>query len=120
MKRTEEQIKYAAELGDRLRAALGRAELSQYELARRMGVTRAAVNQWIQNGRIHATNLMKFAEITGCDIEWLLSGKGSMRPGESWLDLIETLEPEDQARVKDYIEMVTAAVKARYSEPEDE
>ena len=120
MKRTEKQIKYAAELGDRLRAALGRAELSQNELARQMGVTRAAVNQWIQNGQIHATNLMKFAEITQCDIKWLMSGKGSMRPGESWMDLIDTLDPEDQARVRAYIEMVTADIKARYSEPQDD
>lgn len=62
-----------ATLGQRIAAAREMAGMNQAELARAVGVSRSAVNQWesenVKNLKID--NLFDVARVTGADIYWL-------------------------------------------------
>jgi transcriptional regulator with XRE-family HTH domain len=68
-------------IGERVAQARDEAGLSPSQLARRVGISRAAISQ-IENGSTkspNAKNLQKIAEVTGVRSKWLLHGKGLMR-----------------------------------------
>lgn len=69
-------------IGDRIRQAREALGLTQPALARRVGVTKSAVNQWEhgQTKRLEGENLLRCARALGVSPDWLLSGKGPMRP----------------------------------------
>ena len=73
----------AAELdgfGRRLREALGGTDLSQSDLARRVGVTRGRVNQWLSgNGTPRRAVALKVAQALGVRVEWLLDEAGPQK-----------------------------------------
>ena len=55
--------------------------LSQADLARAVGVSRASVNHWEKgNPAIKGENLIPLAKVLKCDINWLLNGQGSSAP----------------------------------------
>jgi len=60
-------------LGKRIAAAREMAGLNPSELARAVGVTKAAVSQWEkdQTKNLKLENLFEVSRITGCDIYWL-------------------------------------------------
>jgi len=66
---------------NRVRQARRLANLSQQELATRVGVHRSAVAQWEQAGGCHPTveNLARIAAITAVQFEWLATGRGRMK-----------------------------------------
>lgn len=74
----------------RVRQARRLANLSQQQLATKVGVHRSAVAQWEQPGGSHPTveNLARIAAITSVQFEWLATGRGRMKyvsdlvPGE--------------------------------------
>lgn len=117
MKRSEDQIQYAAELAERLKEAIHQSGLTQIQVARDMGVTRAAVNQWLRTGQIQAANLVRFAEITDCDIAWLMSGVRATSLGGSWMSVIEQLPEADRERIKDYVDVLSMAASAANKGP---
>lgn len=66
----------------RIRRARTQAQLTQSELARRLGVQRSAVTQW---ERDHGTtpsvdHLAQIATETGACFEWLATGRGPSHP----------------------------------------
>ena len=63
---------------------------------------------------------MKFAEITGCDISWLMSGVNARSAESQWMDVIERLPEHDRERVLDYIDVLRAAASAQSSASGDE
>lgn len=67
-------------LGDRIRQARRHARISQFALARRVGVARSAVAQWEQDNGTHPlpVNLAKVAIATAVKFEWLATGRGRM------------------------------------------
>lgn len=67
----------------RLRWALEQKGISQSELARQIGVNRAAINYWIKGKtkEVEGTNLAKAANILEVNALWLVSGKGPQKPG---------------------------------------
>ena len=67
-----------SELWQRIKAARKSADISQTDIAKQMGCTRAAVSLWEQSNAAVRTNpslaqLKKLAEITGAPITWLVS-----------------------------------------------
>lgn len=70
-------------LGERIVELRIRNQLSQYQLAQAMEVSRQAVSKW-ENGQSSpdALNLIRLAEILDTDIEYLTTGRRSfgMRP----------------------------------------
>lgn len=70
-------------LGERLREARGVYRLSQGDLARKIGITPAAISQW-ESGQVQSMkprNLLAAARALGVDVNWLVYGKGRMRKG---------------------------------------
>ena len=74
----------------RVRQARRHANLSQAQLAAKVGVHRSAVAQWEHVGGSHPTveNMARIASITAVSFEWLATGRGRMKylsdliPGE--------------------------------------
>ena len=66
---------------NRVRQARRLANLSQQELATKVGVHRSAVAQWEQAGGCHPTveNLARIAAVTTVQFEWLATGRGRMK-----------------------------------------
>lgn len=65
-------------LASRITSRLSELGMTQAELARRCGVERSAVNQWV-NGKvpnIRPDNLICVADTLGLEIRWLATGRG--------------------------------------------
>lgn len=73
-------------LAQRLKTARKAAGLSQGELARRIGISRAAVSQW-ENGTIQSldmANLFAVADLCNINARWLALGTGTPT---KWINL---------------------------------
>lgn len=86
---------------ERLCEARKAANLSQSELARRLGVTPSAVSQW-ESGMtkdIHSEFIFAIADMTGFSARWLATGVGiKMRAsleGGRWRKILEFLTEEE-------------------------
>lgn len=65
-----------ATFAGRLRAALSNAEMTQEELARRMGVSPAAVSRWAHGHRTPLSGyIARMADTLGVSVDWLLTGR---------------------------------------------
>jgi hypothetical protein len=53
---------------------------SYTDLAHFLGVSRNTVDVWIRRGKIPEKNLFKFCQLTGANLDWLLTGEGEMYP----------------------------------------
>jgi len=66
----------AETVGERLKAARARAQMTQDQVAQRVGVSRSVISQWetglIQN--IAAAHLAGCAKVLRVSLDWLLSG----------------------------------------------
>ena len=61
-------------LGERLKICRSRADLTQEQLAQRIGVTRGAVAMWEASTTApKITNIIKIAEITNSSLGWLMN-----------------------------------------------
>jgi transcriptional regulator with XRE-family HTH domain len=70
-------------LGNRMRAARKAANLTQVELADRVGCRQQLISQ-IERGKVDYTTFYnEFAQVLGVDPAWLITGKGSSRPEKS-------------------------------------
>ena len=80
----ESRLQTAAE---RIRRARTVAGISQVALAEAVGVQRSAVAQWERRDGCYPSmpHLVAIAVATGVALEWLGTGRGSIRPeGEDW------------------------------------
>lgn len=70
-------------MGDRIRRACELKGLSQSEVARRLGVGRAAVNQWWhdRSPHIEGSNLLALAALLGTDPGYILWGNNRAPEG---------------------------------------
>jgi transcriptional regulator with XRE-family HTH domain len=70
----------AMKLRSRIQAARRLQDMTQTELARRVGVQRSAVSHWESPTGKSPTvnNLRKIAKVTGVGFEWLATGRGRM------------------------------------------
>lgn len=71
-------------IGRRIAQARKEASLSQQAVADRFAISRAAVAQW-ESGDTHPgmTKLEGLAQVLGVRLEWLATGKGAKRGGET-------------------------------------
>jgi transcriptional regulator with XRE-family HTH domain len=88
-------------IGERIKLAreMAEPEISQAELARRIGVTRSSVNQWESGDTkgLRPENLVRAAQELEVRIEWLAMNKGPMREDpqkQAWMQLYEKLSPD--------------------------
>lgn len=66
--------------GERLKVAFRGAK--NYEIARKMGVSDAAVKNYVDGRVPNAEILLLIRRLTGCNLDWLLSGEGSRFVGD--------------------------------------
>lgn len=100
-KRPEKQAGFWSDMAERIRSAIDQSGLTPAELARRCGVTRAAVVQWADTGKISAVQIADLANAAGVDAEWLLTGKGGYSPEDrALLDQIKSLSDADRRRIQ--------------------
>jgi transcriptional regulator with XRE-family HTH domain len=107
---------------DRLVSVFRESGLSQSELARRVGVTRASVNGWLQGRAVNIRphHLFPLADQLGVEARWLATGRGPrdkqpMSNGE--LKLISEYRslPDDQRNAVELIVHRIADTQGDYS-----
>lgn len=76
----KELAKLSKELKSRLRTLIKTSELSQSEIARRIGVTRGSVGHWLKGGDISRDNLLKLCRVLKVDMN-------EVTGSDSYLDL---------------------------------
>lgn len=87
---------------ERIKLALEAKGINQSELARRLGVTRAAVSVWCSSSAkdLNASNALLIAQELDVDPYWLVFGKGHMRAhklGKTALEIVATVQEFDEA-----------------------
>lgn len=101
-------------LGERIRAARTRANISQEELARRVGVGKNVVSRW-ETGQsdLRADNLRSVTHELGVSADWLLDGKeqsgtGPIEDPVHWGEFLEhypqigDLSPSELSGIRDF------------------
>lgn len=64
---------------ERLKLLISKADRSQRKIAADIGISAARLNNYVQGVRVISNNmLLKIAEYTGCNPNWLLTGQGEM------------------------------------------
>ncbi len=86
-------------VSERLQYALMVRGISQSELARKIGVTRGAISNLINNvsSGLSAENALKIAEVLNLDPYWLIFGKGEGPVSHKEINP-EQLTPRDEAK----------------------
>jgi transcriptional regulator with XRE-family HTH domain len=84
---------------ERIRSAMGRAGVTQGQLAEACGVSGPAVNQWLtgKTKKIDPSYLVDVAACTNASLNWLMTGKGEQ--GRRTKDPLSSAE---QKLLKDY------------------
>lgn len=85
MRRPPAEPRYAGALADRVRHLRRTHKLSQAALARALGVVPSAVAQWEGRSGTSPTveHLARMAELAGIAFEWLATGRGPIRAGDT-------------------------------------
>lgn len=88
-------LTYMDSVGDRLRRARAAADISQDDLAKRIGATRSAIAQVESgiSGSLNAENLVKAAHVLGKSANWLATGEGPEDSLEVIAEAITALPP---------------------------
>jgi transcriptional regulator with XRE-family HTH domain len=81
-------------IADRLVEAMKKANITQADLHRKTGFSRAAISKWV-NGQSDPKDILTLAVILGVTPEWLQTGKESRARGEP----IQILASNDDERV---------------------
>ena len=79
------------------------AQMSQQELAKRMGVAQNTVSNW-ENGkrRIDQQALLDLAQMFGVSVEYLLGATDQQQKEAQLLAVFRTLTPEQQDRLLNF------------------
>lgn len=70
----EEALDAKRAIGERIKHARLDAGLQQFEVAKRCGVSRAAVSNWERGQGIRSQKLIEYARVVGVPAEWLITG----------------------------------------------
>lgn len=85
--------------GQRIRTAMAVSRITGARLAAECGVSRQAVHKWeVGTAAPSSAHLMKFCDLTGCSVEWLLD--------PTPLDIRSTLRAPDGVHAKALIRQV--------------
>jgi len=97
-------------LADRIKAARKHADLTQRELAQKVGVSQPVISQLEKGENLQSVHLLKIATVCGVRAEWLDTGKGSMT--ETDLSVRENTEGHGSGAAAKVIEMLSKHGKA--------
>lgn len=97
-------------LADRIKAARKHADLTQRELAQRVGVSQPVISQLEKGENLQSVHLLKIATVCGVKAEWLDTGKGSMT--ETDLAVRENTEGYGSGAAAKVMEMLSKHGKA--------
>ena len=64
------------ELVNRLVLAIGSEYGAKAKIARACGIEPQSITNWIKRGKIDHAHFPKISEVTGVNLEWLMTGKG--------------------------------------------
>src|SRR5690606_23242866 len=94
-------------MSERIKYARTKAGLTQSDLAKWCGISRAAVSQWEAGSTKSPTsqNIFQIAKATGFNPEWLSTGKGSEQAGSN---VVEAQPPSARQRMAPVISWVQA------------
>jgi transcriptional regulator with XRE-family HTH domain len=79
-------------IGERIKQARLQAGLQQFEVAKRCGVSRAAVSNWECGQGIRSQKLIEYARVVRVPAEWLITGErtaATERTATADLDLVQ-------------------------------
>lgn len=99
--------------GTRLKAAFNNAV--NIEIADKLGVTEGAVSNYVRGRIPDAEKLLEIANITKCNLHWLLTGEGDRDLMQKPLDLTDALRATIRDIVKE--ELAIASRTARLVMP---
>ena len=70
-------------MGDRIRQLRGVKELSQEDLAKKLGLTKGAISAWENNrsANVKLKTVLVLCEILGCSLDYLVHGPSRVAPG---------------------------------------
>jgi transcriptional regulator with XRE-family HTH domain len=71
----EEVVEAKRGIGERIKQARLQAGLQQFDVAKRCGVSRAAVSNWERGQGIRSQKLIEYARVVGIPAEWLITGE---------------------------------------------
>lgn len=88
------------------------------ELARAVGITPQAIFNYRKRGEVPAGLVLKFADIHGVSVDWLLTGEGEMRRdlsarpgGEASTPSLDTLDPDEILYIGKLLKVLRAPVE---------
>lgn len=98
-----------AEIGKRIKEARERANMSQRELAARIGVSQALVNKYEAGGvsNMPIDRLKQIADITGVDPLWLFCAEEQIFQNEL-LAAVKRLGADERKQVLNYVRFLAA------------
>ena len=100
------------EAGRRLKALREMLEMSQADLANKLGVSQKAISQWERGERdIPTTMLLKLHELTGVNLHWLLTGEGEpfahpTQEDEEFEQLIKSIPHQYREQIKEIFKSI--------------
>jgi transcriptional regulator with XRE-family HTH domain len=103
-------------LAQRLEEAMKDAKVSQAELARAVGRSRAAISMWLSGSTksLQGLNLVKAARKLGVDEMWLAEGKGHKSPRRVEQESARYVIDPDLERVAAAWSLLTGEQRATY------
>jgi transcriptional regulator with XRE-family HTH domain len=90
--KVEEVVDAKRGIGERIKQARLQAGLQQFEVAKRCGVSRAAVSNWESGQGIRSQRLIEYARVVSVSAEWLITGErtaATERTSTADLDLVQ-------------------------------
>lgn len=90
------------DFGKRLKLAFGNA--SNQEIARKLGLSAPAIQNYVSGRVPDGDKLLQIAEVTKCDLHWLLTGEGEREFGQRAVDLNEAIRDIIRETVREELE----------------
>jgi transcriptional regulator with XRE-family HTH domain len=91
-RKVEDAVDAKRGIGERIKQARLQAGLQQFEVAKRCGVSRAAVSNWECGQGIRSQKLIEYARVVRVPAEWLITGErtaATERTATADLDLVQ-------------------------------
>jgi len=111
-KRSESHDKFCREIAPRLAIAVKESGREQVEIARALGVSKSAVSQWLDTGKIASSQIPLFAKATGVSVEWLMTGADLItREDAAWLAKLKKLPESKRRDVQSYVDVSLVAAR---------
>ena len=120
-KRSEAHDRFCREIAPRLVLAVRESRREQVDIAREIGVSKSAVSQWLDTGKIASSQIPLFAKATGVSVQWLMTGSEPLTKEDlTWLEKLKQLPESKRRDVQSYVDVsLIAARQPDEDEPEN-